>query len=121
MIDLCDQYMAAPEAVDPAAIIAFANASSEVQVVFGPGLEGIAIGEAVPRWASTLLLAGFVAGNVRAQLVAGRADDDPVAGYRGILAVYRVLQAKGLSMASIDELDAAEQEGRIEAWVAGRT
>ncbi len=64
--------------------------------------------------------AAYIAGNVRTQLVAGEKKDDPAGGYRGALSVYRALQPKGLSIPDLDNLDAAEREGRLEAWVAAR-
>lgn len=120
MIDLCDQFVRAPEAVDPAPIVRFMNESPEVLVVLGPHLDGVATGDAVPKWASSMLLSGYIAGNVRAQLVAGRKQDDPTAGFRGVLSVYQVLQAKGLSMPEIDELARMERKGELETWVGER-
>lgn len=120
MIDLCEAFLVMPEAVDPAPIVRFMNESPEVLVVFDAHLDGVATGESIPKWSSSMLFAAYIAGNVRAQLVAGQAKDDPVAGYRGVLSVYRALQPKGLSIPQIDELDAAESDGGLEAWVAAR-
>ncbi len=96
------------------------NGSPEVRVVLGSHLEGITIGDDVPKWASSMLFAGYIAGNVRAQLVAGKKEDDPVAGGRGVLSVYRALQPKGLSMPAIDELAAAEAGGTLDTWAQAR-
>lgn len=120
MIDLCDTFLAMPEAVDPAPIVRFMNDSPEVRVVLAPHTDGVATGEGIPKWASSMLFAGYIAGNVRSQLVAGRAEDDPVGGYRGVLSVYRALQPKGLSIPGVDELDAAERAGGLDAWVLAR-
>lgn len=120
MIELCDEFVAAPEDVDPAPIVRFMNDSPEVLVVMGPHLDGVATGDDVPKWASSMLFAGYIAGNVRAQLVAGKKEDDPVAGYRGVLSVYRALQPKGLSMPAIDELAAAEDGGTLDTWAQAR-
>lgn len=120
MIDLCDAFLAMPEAVDPAPIVRFMTDSPEVRVVLAPHTDGVATGDAIPKWASSMLFAGYIAGNVRTQLVAGKAEDSPIGGYRGVLSVYRALQPKGLSIAAIDELDAAERDGGLDAWVAAR-
>ena len=120
MIDLCDAFVASPEVVDPAPIVQFMNDSPEVVVVLGPHLEGIAMGDDVPKWASSMLFAGYIAGNVRAQLVAGKKQDNPVAGFRGVLSVYQALQPKGLSMPAIDELAAAEAGGTLDTWAQAR-
>ena len=120
MIDLCDEFVRGPESVDPAPIVRFMNESPEVLVVLGPHLDGVATGETVPKWASSMLLSGYIAGNLRAQLVAGRKQDDPVGGYRGLLTVYQVLAGKGLSMPELDALARMERNGELEAWVAAR-
>jgi len=67
-----------------------------------------------------MMLAGYVAGNVRSQLVAGKKSDDPVAGFRGALSVYQVLQSRGLSMPVMDEVARAEREGTLDVWALER-
>lgn len=120
VIELCDQFLAAPEDVDPAPIEAFMRESPELVVVLGPHLDGVVRGEGVPDWAASLLRSGYIAGDVRAQLIAGKKLDSPIAGYRGVLTVYRALQPKGLSVSAIDDLAAAEQNRTLDVWVKVR-
>lgn len=120
VIELCDAFLAAPEDVDPAPILQFMAESPEIHVVTGPHLDGVATGKDVPEWASSMLLAGYIAGNMRAQLIAGKKQDNPVAGFRGVLAVYRALQPKGLQLPDIEELAAADERGSLDSWAQAR-
>lgn len=64
-----------------------------------------------------LLLTAFVAGNMRAQLVAGRAGEDVEAGLRSAVAVYATIRERvpQYYVPELNEWQAADSAGRLSA------
>jgi hypothetical protein len=119
MIATIDAFLTDPAAGDVKAILDFTRESDAVLVVFDQRL--IPIDQAgLPEGVGTLLLAGFAAGDARAQLVSGNKADAPVDGVRGMLAVYRFLAARNpaVSIERLDRLIVREGAGQLEAAVA---
>ena len=90
------------------AIMDSTNARPDVTVTLGPRVVPWLTGSDLPQAAKSLLLGGYLAGNVLAQLQAKRDQDMPMAGIEGTLHVYARLRR----MSSIPEVP------RLEEWSA---
>lgn len=66
-----------------------------------------------------LLLAAFMAGNLKAQIEKNSPDPQPYAGVLAIIDVYRKIQAykPGFEVASVDHFIALEKEGKLKAYI----
>ncbi|MEW6282855.1 MAG: hypothetical protein AB1758_29860 [Candidatus Eremiobacterota bacterium] len=66
------------------------------------------------------LLSAFIAGNVKAQLQAGKAEDRSVEGVREALRVYAMIRQRDpqYRSAGMDRLAEAESQGRLAAFIA---
>lgn len=66
--------------------------------------------------ARAMLTAAYVAGNIKAQLRRRLAEDDPYAGWRFVIDVYRQLKQKepALSISAAEYLLKQEREGTLE-------
>ena len=117
-----ERFFGEPSVDNAKPVMQFIANSPDVMVVMGPALQGLAVGPEVPDDAGPLLLAAYVAGNTKSQLELGRKEDDPIAGFRGLLRTYASLrESSGLSLPKADALQAAEDAGELEAWVAEAT
>lgn len=102
-------------------ILRFAIESDEVVVDLGP---------AAVTWVDTsrglsqvsltgeqgLLLATYLAGEVKAQLAAGAPDPNPFAGWTAMLRVYRSLKLRqGVKISAIEPLLSSQAEGNLKA------
>jgi hypothetical protein len=118
MLDRIDRFLADPRAVDPAPIVNFMINSPDVRVVIGSNLDGVATGSDIPEDAGALLLAAFVAGNVKEQLTRGEKRDAPKAGLVALVQVYEILaRDTGLELPGTAALAQAHAEGSLDAWL----
>lgn len=96
ILDVMDRYLATPfegDAERPTKIVKFVTRSEDVEVVLSaPALPFLQ--EGLDDGVTQLLLAGFFAGDARAQLRAGKRADDIHAGVEGELAIYGALKAR---------------------------
>jgi hypothetical protein len=69
-----------------------------------------------------MLLAVFVAGNVRSQLESGKVADDSYAGLQEVFRVYRDLQQKqsALKIPEIESLIEKDKAGTLKSFIAER-
>jgi hypothetical protein len=118
MIALIDRFLADPNVKDAKPIMDFMTNSPKVMVVIDQRLD-VGHDSALNDDAKALLSAGFVAGNVRAQLESGVKENAPVDGVRGMLRVYAALKSKdeGLRAAAVDTLAEKEAAGTLEEHV----
>lgn len=96
------------------AILDFAKDSEDVTVSLNPStLPWIAAGERLPH--QELLLAAFVGGNIRSQLLESKLEDSPVDGMRCVFKVYMKLRESKPSLRSpeIERLMRLDVEGRL--------
>ena len=114
-----DAFLTDPASGDPQKIMRFAIDSPDVTVVFR---KSILEAEGASEDLQALMLAAFTAGNVRAQLEAGKREDMPAPGVRGMLAVYKKLKARkpDLLVELYETYAAKEAEGTLDAFVAER-
>ncbi len=95
-----------------AIILRFANDSPDVLVTLSPKSMPW-IEDKPPVAEGPLLLAAFIAGNVRSQLARGTAKDDSLAGVEQVIETYRQLQRANpqLKIPSVERLvDLAERD-----------
>lgn len=102
-------------------IMSFAQKSDSVHV---------ALSKAVVPWLKkqdapdadtrSMLLAAYVAGDVRAQLQSGKAEDDIYAGWQQVLATYDQLRQINptVKLPEIDELKNKEKAGTLHSYAA---
>jgi len=66
-----------------------------------------------------LLLAAYLSGGVKAQLLAGKQDPNPYAGWVSMLRVYRVAKMRdGVAIPEIEALLSKQMDGSLEAYAA---
>ena len=102
-------------------IAQFAQESEEVFFMLGPDTAPWITEERPPDEGEdavrSMLLAVYFAGNAKAQLRAGKAEDDPYSGWIAVLRAYRQFQTKRpLSIPSLEEFSAMEAEGTLQAY-----
>jgi len=102
-------------------IMSFAQKSNEVHV---------SLSKAVAPWYKTreapdadtriMLLTAYVAGNARAQLQSGKAEDDVYAGWQQVLATYDQLRQINptVKLPEIEDLKAKERGGTLRSYAA---
>ena len=100
-----------------ATVMSFAEQSPDVSVIIDAELLPFANDRQNPH--ARLLLASFVAGNVKSQLDAKKNKDDSYAGLQTLFKVYHAVQAsdKDYKVDSIDKLEALDKEGKLKAKV----
>jgi len=118
MMALIDRFLAEPNMKGARPIMAFMANSPKVMVVIDQRL-GAGDDASLDGDAKALLLAGFVAGNVRAQLESGVKENAPVDGVRGMLRVYAALKSKneGLRSTAVETFAEKASTGALEAHV----
>lgn len=119
-IALLDKTVTGPEAAAAAkTVVTYAQVSEDVMVNLGP--------DEIPwveeKWGldkerelacQSMLLAAFVAGNVRSQIKNDRAEDDTYSGWVFAIGTYNRLRSKGaFRSASIEALSKMEAEGTL--------
>jgi hypothetical protein len=114
-----DAFLTDPATGDPGKITRFAIDSPDVTVVFRQSLLDAKGASGDLR---ALMLAAFTAGNVRAQLEAGKNEDMPVPGVRAMVTVYKKLQAKkpDLRVEPYETYAAKQADGTLDAFVTER-
>ncbi|MBS0658617.1 MAG: hypothetical protein JSR82_10285 [Verrucomicrobia bacterium] len=100
-------------------IMRFADKSPLVNVIISPKSVPW-IGEKIEMKHNSLLLAAFVAGNVRSQMDSGNRKDDPVAGVRQALETYRKIreQVPDFRVASLEKFAELEATGKLTEYLA---
>jgi len=113
-----EAFLSDPQNADPEPITRYMNDSPDVMVVIEQELTGDDKATMTEE-ESALLLVGFIAGNIKAQILRGRKENDPVGGVRGMLAVYAALQASSPSLSSpkLDDFAKHEAAGTLEEHV----
>jgi hypothetical protein len=111
-------------AASSATITRFAIESDSVVVDLGPnavpwcdltkGITGVAVsGE------RGLLLAAYLSGGVKAQLLAGKQNPNPYPGWVAMLRVYRVAKMRdGVAIPEVEALLSRQMDGSLEAYAA---
>jgi hypothetical protein len=111
-------------AASSATITRFAIESDSVVVDLGPnavpwcdltkGITGASVsGE------RGLLLAAYLSGGVKSQLLSGRQDPNPYAGWVSMLRVYRVAKMRdGVAIPEVEALLSRQMDGSLEAYAA---
>jgi hypothetical protein len=99
-------------------VVEFADESGEVAIALNSQVVPWAF-EKAPRSdaredVETVLVAVYIAGNVKAQIAAGRAKDDPYAGWLAVIRLYPKLQKeRKIAFPSIERLAALEDQGKL--------
>lgn len=118
---------------DPSSVGGLSAASSIMAFAKSSDAVHISISKAVAPWLKSqdapdadtrsILLAAYVAGNVRSQLDSGKAQDDVYAGWQQVIATYDQLRQINptVKMPEIDDLKAKEKAGTLRAYAAART
>ena len=119
-ISVLEKNITSPDAADAAkTVVVYAQESDDVMVDIGP--------EQLPwvseKWGleksraqnnQSLLLAAFVAGNIRSQIKNDKAEDDTYSGWIFAIDAYKRLRAKGpFRSPSIEELSRMEADGTL--------
>jgi hypothetical protein len=121
-LKVIDSFIKAPVGpkgqIAAAAILQFAEASEDVTIEFTP--------KAVP-WVkegkssetSRILLAAWVAGNVRAQIEKKKNANDSYAGELQVLETYKMLKEKNqnLSIPEVEKLIKLEEKGELKKYL----
>lgn len=120
-ISILEKTLSGPEAEEAAkTIVIYAQQSDDVMVDIGP--EQLPwVGE---RWGldkmreqsnQSMLLACFVAGNIRSQLKAAKAEDDTYAGWLFTIDAYKRLREKStFSSPAIENLRKMQEDGTLQ-------
>jgi hypothetical protein len=119
-INVLEKNVTGPEAAEAArTIVAYAQESDEVMVDIGaeqlPWVsEKWGLDEDRELTCQSMLLASFVAGNIRSQIKNSRVEDDTYSGWIFAIGTYNRLREKGAFRSpSIDSLSKMESEGTL--------
>lgn len=119
-ISVLEKNVTGQEAVDAAkTIVVYAQDSDDVVVDIGPGQlpwvsEKWGLGKEQELEYQSILLAAFVAGNIKSQIKNARAEDDTYSGWVFAINAYNRLRAKGgFRSPSIDDLAKKESNGTL--------
>jgi hypothetical protein len=119
-ISVLEKNVTGQDAIDAAkTIVVYAQDSEDVVVDIGPGQlpwvsEQWGLDKARELECQSMLLAAFVAGNVKSQLKNERAEDDTYSGWVFAIDAYNRLRAKGsFRSQSIEELSRMESDGTL--------
>ena len=105
-------------------ILRYAVESDDVVVDLGP--ESVpwcdvkkGLSESTRAGQRGLLLAAYVCGSVKAQLLSGKQDPNPLAGWVAMLRVYRAMKIReGVEIPEVDALLERQLNGSLEAYAA---
>ncbi len=125
LVTLIDRFLRNPIAHSGlrSALVDSAEARSDVSITISaaiaPWLCHVQRGDDVDRAFKSLLLAAFVAGNMRAQLVSGVKEDQPQAGVTATLRVYEVIRSEAgtISDSTLDQWLVLEEAGALKAHI----
>jgi hypothetical protein len=119
-ISVMERNIGGPEAAGAAkTIVVYAQLSDDVMVDIGqeelPWLsEKWDLGHDKEQTCQSLLMAAFVAGNIKSQLKAEKAGDDTYSGWVFTIDTYRRLKARyGFRSPAIDELSRMQAAGKL--------
>jgi hypothetical protein len=119
-ISVLEKDVSGQEAVDAAkTIVVYAQDSDDVVVDIGPGelpwvSEQWGLEKAREMECQSMLLAAFVAGNIKSQINNSRVEDDTYSGWVFAIDAYNRLRAKGsFRSPSIEELSRMEADGTL--------
>jgi hypothetical protein len=119
-ISVLERSVTGPEAVDAAkTIVLYAQDSDDVLVDIGPEQlpwvsEKWGLGKEQELECQSMLLAAYVAGNIRSQIKNSRTEDDTYSGWVFAINAYNRLRAKGpFRSQSIEELSRMEADGTL--------
>jgi hypothetical protein len=119
-ISVLEKNVTGQDAVDAAkTIVVYAQDSDDVMVDIGPGQlpwvsEEWGLDKARELECQSMLLAAFVAGNIRSQIKNSRTEDDTYSGWVFAIGAYNRLRAKGpFRSPSIEELSRMEADGTL--------
>lgn len=109
--------LAAAEAGHINTLMSFAQESPDVTILVDPELTAFAQNQQDKH--APLLLAAFIAGNVKGQLNSKTNRDDSYSGLQTVFKVYHSIQAsqKDYKVPSIDDLEALDKQGKLKAKV----
>jgi hypothetical protein len=120
-ISVLERTVTGPGAAEAAkTIVVYAQLSDDVLVNIGneqlPWLaENWPIGREQVQSCQSVLMAAFVAGNIRSQLRSGRAEDDTYSGWLFAIDAYRRLSANfGFRSQAIEALAKMQQDGTLQ-------
>jgi hypothetical protein len=109
-------------AASTATITRYALESDDVVVDLGPdAVPWCDLRKGVAGVASTegrgLLLAAYLSGGVKAQLLSGKQDPNPYPGWVAMLKVYRIAKMReGVTIPEVESLLARQMDGTLEAY-----
>jgi hypothetical protein len=119
-ISVLEKDVATPEASEAAkTIVTFAQDSQDVMVDIGPGqipwaTEKFGLDKDRELTCQSMLLAAFVAGNIRSQIKNDRAEDDTYSGWIFAIETYNRLRAKSaFHSPSIESLAKMQADGTL--------
>jgi hypothetical protein len=119
-IAVMEKSVSSPEAAEAAKlIVVYAQMSDDVMVDIGPDQlpwvnEAWGLGKTREAALQSMLMAAFVAGNVKSQIKNDRAEDDTYSGWIFVIETYRRLRAKEpFQSASIEDLAKLQAEGKL--------
>ena len=119
-ISVMEKSVSSPEAVEAAKlIVVYAQVSDDVMVDIGPEQlpwigESWGLDRDRENACQSMLMAAFVAGNVKSQIKNDKAEDYTYSGWIFVIATYRRLQAKEpFRSPSIDALAKMQADGRL--------
>lgn len=119
-ISVLEKSVTGQDAIDAAkTIVVYAQDSEDVVVDIGPGQlpwvsEEWGLDKARELECQSMLLAAFIAGNVKSQIKNSRAEDDTYSGWVFVIDAYNRLRSKGsFRSPSIDELSRMEADGKL--------
>ena len=119
-IAVMEKSVSSPEAVDAAKlIVVYAQVSDDVMVDIGPDQlpwvnEAWGLEKDRETALQSLLMAAFVAGNVKSQIRNDRAEDDTYSGWIFVIGAYnRLRQKEHFSSPSIDSLLRMQSSGTL--------
>ncbi len=119
-ISVLETDVTGPKAAEAAkTIVAFAQASDDVMVDFGPVQlpwvdEKWGLGQEKEQSLKSLLVAAFVAGNIRSQIKNDLVEDDTYSGWIFVIDVYHHLrEATPFTSPSVEALEKMQAEGTL--------
>lgn len=119
-IAVMEKSVSSAEAVDAAKlVVVYAQLSDDVMVDIGPEQlpwvnETWGLGRERESACQTMLMAAFVAGNVKSQIKNDKAEDDTYSGWIFVIDTYRRLQAKEpFRSPSIEALAKMQAQGKL--------
>jgi len=119
-IEVMEKNVAGPAATEAAkTIVVYAQVSDDVLVDIGPDQlpwlqERWDLSQAEAKARQSLLMAAFVAGNIKSQLKNDKAEDDTYAGWLFAIETYHRLQSRGpFKSPAIEALSKMQEEGKL--------